>query len=43
MNEIVYKFLLPEDKLMDQMNLKQSGFTCAVCRTLRKYKKVKKH
>ena len=28
MNEIVNKFLLPSDKFMSEMHLKQPGFTC---------------
>ena len=38
MNEIEYKFLLPGDKFMDEMNLRQFGFTCTVCRTFTKIK-----
>ena len=31
MNEIVNKFLLPGDKLMPEMHLKQPGFTYSAC------------
>ena len=31
MNEIIKKFLLPGDKLMPQMHLKQPGFTYSAC------------
>ena len=31
MNEIVYKFLLADDKFMPEMHLKQPGFTYSAC------------
>ena len=31
MNEIVNKFLLPGDKFMPEMHLRQPGFTYCVC------------
>ena len=31
MNEIVYKFLLADDKFMSEMHLKQPGFTYSAC------------
>ena len=31
MKEIVNKFLLPEDKFMPEMDLKQPGFTYSAC------------
>ena len=31
MNEIIYKFLLADDKFMPEMHLKQPGFTYSTC------------
>ena len=38
MNEIVKKFLLPGDKFMTEMNLKQPGFTYSDCSPFTKNK-----
>ena len=38
MNEIVNTFLLPGDKFMPDMHLKQPGFTYSVCRPFTKTK-----
>ena len=38
MNEIVNKFLLNGDKLMPEMHLRQSRFTCSACGPFRKNK-----
>ena len=39
MNEIVNAFLLPGDKFMPQMHLKQPGFTYSASRPFTKNKK----
>ena len=31
MNKIVNKFLLPGDKFISELHLKQPGFTCSAC------------
>ena len=36
MKEIVNKFLLPSDKFMPEMHLKQLGFTYSACLQLKK-------
>ena len=38
MNDIINKFLLPEDKFMPEMHLKQTQFTYSACATFTKYK-----
>ena len=38
MNEIVNTFLLARDKLMAEMNLRKSEFTCCACAPLTKNK-----
>ena len=38
MNEIVNTFLLARDKLMPEMNLRKSGFTCCACGSFTKNK-----
>ena len=38
MNEIVSKFLLPGDKLMPEMHLRQPGFTYSDCGSFTKNK-----
>ena len=38
MNEIVYKFLLVEDKFMPEMHLKQHRFTYSACGSFTKNK-----
>ena len=47
MNEIVNKFLLPRDKFMPEMHLKQPGFTYIVLvdhllKTKKEFKNLKK-
>ena len=39
MNEISNTFLLPGDKFMPEMRLKQPGFTCSACGPFLKNKK----
>ena len=39
MNGIVNKFLLPADKFMPEMHLKQPGFTYSACGSFTKNKK----
>ena len=39
MNEIVTKFLLPGDKFMPELHLKQLGFTYSTCDPFNKNKK----
>ena len=39
MNEIVNKFLLTGDKFIQEMHLKQPGFTCSACGLFIKNKK----
>ena len=39
MNEIVNKFLLVRDKFMQEMHLRQPGFTCGACKPFTKNKK----
>ena len=38
MNEIVSTILLPKDKFMLEMHLRQCGFTCSACGPLTKNK-----
>ena len=38
MNEIINKFLLPEDTIMPEMHKRQPGFTYSACRTFTKNK-----
>ena len=38
MNETGNKFLLPEDKFMPEMHLKQPEFTCSACGLFTKHK-----
>ena len=38
MNEIVNKFLLPGDKFMPELHLKQPGFACSGCGSFTKNK-----
>ena len=48
MNEIVNKFLLPGDKFMPEMHLRQPGFIYSACgsfihkKTKKEYKNLKK-
>ena len=46
MNEIVNKFLLPGDKFISKMYLRQLGFTYSACgpfkKTKKEYKNLKK-
>ena len=39
MNEIVNKFLLVRDKFMQEVHLRQPGFTCGACKPFTKNKK----
>ena len=39
MNEIVNKFLLVRDNFMQEMHLRQPGFTCGACKPFTKNKK----
>ena len=39
MNETINKFLLAEDKFMQEMHLRQSVFTYSTCRPFNKIKK----
>ena len=38
MDEITNKFFLAGDKFMKEMHLKQTGFTCSVCRSFTRNK-----
>ena len=43
MNEVVNKFVLPGDKFMPEINLKQSGFTYSACGPFTKNKERIEH
>ena len=40
MNKIINKFLLTGDKFMQELHLKQSGFTFSACRSFSKLREI---